>query len=256
MSAVRQARSVRHGAALAAPSRWVSVAAPAVLGVLAAVSTGYVVLQDTTPPPPTDNRPVAVFLGDSFTQGDGASTPANRWTAVLSEREGWREVNLGRGGTGYATRVDEADGGGTTVAQESCERDVCLAYADMIEQVVALDPAVVVVSGGQGDWFAYDDNAEATQAEINDLYGQLQSRLPEAELVAVGPVLPPGAEHLRTVGLIDAAVEAAAQASGIPYVPMLEPNVLDAAGSVDAAGFNASDAGHAAIAERVVSAPL
>ncbi len=256
MAAVRQTRSVRHGSAKVAPSRWLSVAAPAVLGVVAAASAGYVVLQDTTPPPPTDSRPVAVFLGDSFTQGNGASTPAARWTAVLSEREGWREVNLGRGGTGYATRVDEDRDGGSTVAQASCGRDVCLAYADMIEEVVALDPAVVVVSGGQGDWYQYDTNTAATETAINDLYARLATRLPDVEVVAVGPVLPPGAEHARTVQLIDAAVEATAQDRGVPYVPMLEDNVLAGAGLVGAGGFDASDAGHTAIAERVVSAPL
>ena len=253
---MRQTRSVRHGSTLVAPSRWLSLAAPAVVGVLAAMSAGYVVLADTTPPPPTDSRPVAVFLGDSFTQGNGASTPAARWTAVLSQREGWREVNLGRGGTGYATRVDEDDDGGSTAAQRNCQRDVCLTYADMIEEVVALDPAVVVVSGGQGDWYRYDTDAAATQAAIDDLYARLQARLPEVEVVAVGPVLPPGAEHASTVRLIDAAVQTTAQANGVPYVSMLDPNVLAGAGLVSAGGFDASDAGHAAIAERVVSAPL
>ena len=237
-----------------ARSRAAAFAAPAVLGVLAAVSAGYVVLQDTTPPATTDPRPVAVFLGDSFTQGDGASTPAARWTAVVSQQEGWREVNLGRGGTGYLAQVSGDDDAAAETAQESCQRDVCPRYAEMVEQVVALDPAVVVVSGGQSDWFAYDTDARTAEAAIADLYGRLQARVPGVEVVAVGPVLPPGAEHARTVQLIDAAVQDTAEALSVVYVPMLDPNVLAATGSVAAGGFAASDAGHAAIAERVVSA--
>ena len=39
----------------------------------------------------------AVFIGDSYTRGTGASSPALRWTSLVAAARGWQEQNLGLG---------------------------------------------------------------------------------------------------------------------------------------------------------------
>src|SRR5829696_5674496 len=70
-------------------------------------------IHDRNPWAEPSPRPVAVFIGDSYTQGE------DRWPSYVAKEQGWKQVNLGRGGTGYRAR-DTAAG-----AQEGCEEDVC-----------------------------------------------------------------------------------------------------------------------------------
>ncbi|MEO7719868.1 MAG: GDSL-type esterase/lipase family protein [Capsulimonas sp.] len=48
-----------------------------------------------------------VFYGSSTVEGAGASTPARRFTTIVSKAMGWEEVNLGIGGTTVVGRDEE-----------------------------------------------------------------------------------------------------------------------------------------------------
>lgn len=115
---------------------------------------------------------VAVFMGDSYTQGSGGR--GARWTSDVARRMGWTEVNLGRGGTGYQTSVDN----GTA----DCGLRTCPAYPDMISAAVAAAPAVVVVSGGRNDGSGYNP------ARIAAFYEALRAALPDATIYATDPL--------------------------------------------------------------------
>ena len=227
---------------------WLRAAQVVLVVLLAAVTVVAVdrlALGDPERPPAKDPRPVAAFIGDAATAGEAASSPEVRWTRLVSEQLGWREANFGRSGTGYATI-------GTA---EECGRPTCPPYAQLVDQAAALDPAVVVVSGGQSDWFAYESDARTLTTAVDDLFDALEERLPRSRIVVVGPALAPGAEHQATVRRIDGAVRDAAAARELQYVSLLAPeNVLAGRDVVSGDRYLPNDAGHEAIAARVASA--
>lgn len=184
----------------------------------------------------TSGPATVVFVGDSYTQGTGASRPESRWTTLVSEAMGWREVNLGRGGTGYL-----ADG------DRGCGREYCPSYLQMLPQVLAADPDVVVVSGGLNDRpFTGEPRLEA---QVASLYATLTAALPSSRVIAVGPSAPGRiSDSLRA---IDELVHAMADDYGVQYVNLLDPNPITPA-MVLPDGAHVGDDGHAAIAERVV----
>jgi len=121
----------------------------------------------TTPKP----IPVAVFIGDSYTIGAGGG--GVRWTSLVAAKEGWSEVNLGRGGTGYIAK--------STSGQQACCLDYCPPYGEMIPDVVKAKPDVVLVAGGR------NDGSVATTA-IRNFYQDLRTQLPNAKIYAVSPL--------------------------------------------------------------------
>jgi len=126
-----------------------------------------------TPLPVTpEKRPVAVFIGDSYTQ-------PGTWPGVVAEAQGWEMVNLGSGGTGYATRLT-----GRT-AQAGCGRDVCRSFVEMADIAIEREPDVVVVAGGRNDHGRNIDRA------AGELFHTLRAGLPNARIIAVQPMWDP-----------------------------------------------------------------
>ncbi|EMY32222.1 G-D-S-L family lipolytic protein, partial [Arthrobacter crystallopoietes BAB-32] len=180
-----------------------------------------------------EEPPVAVFLGDSYTEGIGASAPEQRWSTLVAGELGWEEVNLGVSGTGYHTSAGEAE------------------YQNRVGEVLEAEPRIVVVSGGQNDFSTYAVDPGGTVQAINGLYEALREELPRARLVAVGPSTPGPVD--QTVRAIDAAVQDAAEAVDATYVSLLEPDVF----TVDMVlpdQAHVDDRGHQAIADRVIAA--
>src|SRR5215218_5209230 len=103
----------------------------------------------TEPPVAVDPVPraVAVFIGDSYTQGSG------KWPELVSKAQGWRQVNLGRGGTGYQARLTGA------AARKGCGLNDCPSFAEMAAVAVKRRPDVVVVAGGRNDRGVHIDAA-------------------------------------------------------------------------------------------------
>jgi lysophospholipase L1-like esterase len=177
--------------------------------------------------------PVAVFLGDSYTEGLGASVPERRWSTLVAGELGWEEANRGVSGTGYHTSAGDAE------------------YQGRVGQVLEDEPQVVVVSGGQNDFGTYAGDPAGTVQAIAGLYEALREELPQAQIVAVGPSTPGSVD--QTVLAIDAAVRDAAAAADATYVSLLEPDVLTP-DMVLADQTHVDDRGHRAIADRVISA--
>jgi hypothetical protein len=189
----------------------------------------------------TEIRPTAIFLGDASVAGAGASTPEARWSAVVSSAIGWQEVNQARPGTAY----------GFTVGPDGCDgADECRSYSEAIPQAVSNAPGVVVVGGGVGD--PDSDPLEVT-ATVKSVYEAVRIGLPDARVIAVGPWSGERATSDATLAL-DAAVRSAADSVGATYVSLITPPVLDTATMVTRDGTQLNDAGHAAIAARVLAA--
>lgn len=188
---------------------------------------GAIVLATLRP----EGRPVAAFIGDSYTVGLGASGPEHRWTTLVAREEGWRESNFGEGGSGYITKGME----GTS-------------YLARVDQVIALRPDVVVVAGGQNDISSTGDVAAAVRATLL----RLRDGLPDADLYVLGPTWPEPEPPSRLLEVDTAARDAAADVAGrfIPALDLLagRPELIAAD------GIHANDAGYQVIADRVVAA--
>lgn len=190
----------------------------------------------------TDDRPVALFIGDSYTAGTGASSEAKKWASLVSAGMGWSEVNRGNGGTGYVS----------TAGMDGCGREACPAYQGVLSDVSEMTAEFVLISGGQNDLDDYQEQPEVTRSAVQETFAAYREAFPDATLVAVGPSTT-GDPTEPTVNALDEAVQAAADAVGARYISLLDPPVIEP-GMIDDDGAHVTDAGHAAIAERVLSA--
>lgn len=182
-------------------------------------------LSPSTASSPALPEPVVAFLGDDWTSGIGASNHAHRFTALVSAALHLQERNFGSAGSGYARQ-------GRTGGD----------YASRIPDVVAADPAMVVVSGGRND-VAEDPAFVGQRARL--VFERLRTRLPKAVVVVIAPMWgdSPAPKALRRVA---GEVRQAAHAAGVRYVGITDPIRGHANYMANAA--DPDDRGYAAIA--------
>lgn len=187
-----------------------------------------------TPPKAETKAPVALFVGDSYTVGQGASSPAKRWSSLVAETLGWTELNVAQGGTGYVSR------------------SVKIPKLSYGEQLRAAPKGVdfVVIAGGQNDFPELRQDPERVFSTVARAFELAHQRFPGAEIIAVGPSTP------WDIGLearaLDSAVRAAAEKHEATYVSLLDPDVVHNR-FVHPDGIHVTDKGYAAIAHRVIS---
>jgi GDSL-like Lipase/Acylhydrolase family len=149
--------------------------------------------------------PVVAFLGDDFTDGAGATSPATRWSSLVSEQFGWAEHNFGVAGTGYA---NGGSAGGTT-------------YAARVAAVVATAPVIVIVSGGRFD-IESKNGPTAIKAGVTATFKQLRAALPKAVIIAESPIWPL-TKPPAALAVVAADVKAAVASVGGQYLDIGEP---------------------------------
>jgi acyl-CoA thioesterase I len=115
-----------------------------------------------------EERPVAVFIGDSY-------TVPGTWPGMVAQAQGWEMVNLGRGGIGY---VASSTG---TAAREDCGQDKC-SFVEMAHIAIEREPDIVVVAGGRNDGGLDIDQ------QVRELFRTLRAGLPNARIIAVQPM--------------------------------------------------------------------
>lgn len=219
------------------------LAATAVLTAAGLILAGCAASPDSQPRPTASGTPVAVFIGDSYTAGFGASGPKLSWASMVAEDEGWKAVNLGRGGTGYLT----------TSGLNGCGKDYCPNYQEMVADAVKAGPDVVIVAGGQNDFTAFSQDPAAVRAAIQATFTALRKGLPDARIVAVGPSIPAATAAGPTAMSFETAVKEASAQVGGSHISLLDPPVFTDA-MILPDGAHVDDAGHAAIANRVEEA--
>ncbi|MBB3676962.1 SGNH/GDSL hydrolase family protein [Modestobacter versicolor] len=184
---------------------------------------------------------VAAFIGDSYTVGAGTEAPEQSFTARVAAHEGWREANLGRGGTGYVTAL-EGD-----VAQAACSLDRCPTYTEMIDDAVAVAPDVVVVSGGRNEVDVADDADYADG--VAAFFRTLREQLPAARIIAISPLWSDGAPP-DELALVAEAVRVGVTGAGGSYLDVGQPLQEHPEWVIDD-GIHPDPTGHAAIADAV-----
>jgi acyl-CoA thioesterase-1 len=177
----------------------------------------------------------AVFLGDSYTAGVGASAPESGYAQRTAALMGWRAVVEGQGGTGYVN------------PSESRAQSV---YTGRLARVTAAGPDVVVVQGSTNDagrpW-------KSVEAAATELYGRLRVALPSARIVVLGPLAPPGVDP-DAVGRIRNALARAASTAGVPFIDPIAAGWLLPADGLYADPGHPNDDGYRQLADHLARA--
>lgn len=210
---------------------------PLVVALLLVAVLGGSALQRPEPGPLMSHPRIrtAVFLGDSYTEGvPGASAPSKRFSALFARAQGWREVNLGHGGTGYLPTVPP----------------IGISYTEMIDEAAAANPDVVVVSGGRNDLEIMD---AAWAAGVRSFYSSLRAAVgPDTQIIATSPVWSTDTPPMLLLAACT-VVQRAVTAVGGTYVDLGDP-LLGKSAYMAADQIHPNDAGHAAIAEAFAAA--
>jgi len=181
-------------------------------------------------------RPVAVFLGDSYTAGAGASEPAKSAPYLLAQHYDWRAVMLARSATGYISAVDPG--------QVWCGLAHCPSYTESIPDTAAASPDVVIVNGGRNELSI--SGTPAWIQGVSDFFTELHRAVPHAKIIATSPIWDddPTPPEIATMGQV---VRQAVTTVGGIYVDLGEP-LLGRPDLVASDGVHPNDAGNAAIA--------
>ena len=176
-------------------------------------------------------RITVAYLGDDYTLGTGASSPAKRFTTLMSATLKVHEANFGIDGAGYA----KANSAGLT-------------YESKVAAVAASDPAVIVVSGGRN---ARADDSDTFATAATTLFADLHSKAPKAVLVAVAPMWGDSPAPDAITALSD-PIKSAVTAVGGKYLDIADPLLGHSEYMKDDA--DPDDQGYAAIASAVTAA--
>ena len=200
------------------------------------------IVQNSLPKNLQSSRKWALFIGDSYTFGAGASTPSKRWSTLVANEFNVNEINFGIGGAGYLRS-----------GKNFCGQPTCPNYDALIPDLKLVKPDYVFVAGGQNDLEIYSKNRWAAGQLINKTFTDLKSEFPQATIFTVGPSYPSGnpAKGTAMAGMNDFITEAA-NAISSTRIPLLFPSVLTPE-MLASDKVHPNDLGHQAIADKVLS---
>jgi hypothetical protein len=215
----------------------------AVIGVALTVTLGTTLGISIARPGPAvaqkiPRQTTAVVIGDSYAQGGGASHISAMYTSRIAKANGWTQVNLARGGTGFVSSIKDH-----AKAESSCGYSSCPSFTEMIPRAVAAAPDVVIVSiSGE----AVRNYSATTDSGATTFFARLRAALPSVKIIATSPIwddkpVPPSLLELG------AAVKRAVAAVEGVYVDLGNP-LLDKPSLMRSDLPAPNDAGHAEIA--------
>ena len=205
-----------------------------------------------------------LFLGDSITEGVGASCEEARYTCVLKKNAQLGEIiNHGISGTRLARQQHPSEETMFWDTNAFTER-----YQKMED-----DADIVVVFGGTNDYGhgdaamgCFDDRTDDTfYGALHNLYSDLIAKYPTAQLVVMTPLHRLGENEayntwgLRSVGCLEDYVDIICEVAGYYGIPVLDlhrvsglqPEVPQLKERYMPDGLHPNDAGHALIHSRL-----
>lgn len=182
------------------------------------------------------------FIGDSYVQGMGASSPEHSVAELIQAATGWPVDNRGSGGTGYSREV------GSPKSQYACGREHCPSY---LESLRALPPDIgtIVIFGGRNQTYAMGD---ALRADISRFYRSAREWFPRARIIATSPLWDYRAVPAQIVDMTQ-AVRGAAISVRAGFLDLGQP-LEGRPDRVAPDGIHPNNAGQAAIAESFLAA--
>lgn len=184
-------------------------------------------------------KPTALFIGDSYTAGVGATSFDNTFATLVSIDRGWIEVNAGYGGTGYLATAGESE----------CGQPSCPDFEGALDSATETDPAIVVISGGRND-VTY--GLGAVRVGVEKTFARAREIFPFAQIYVTTPLW----DDRRTPTFITNAADVvcqSAQADRIACLRLGQPLRGDQ-DLISDDGIHPNDRGHAAIAQAVIDA--
>ncbi|WP_166785098.1 SGNH/GDSL hydrolase family protein [Cryobacterium sp. Hz7] len=175
---------------------------------------------------------VVAFYGDSYTRGTGGSATDKRWSTIVSAERDWTEVNPSRNGLGFVNQRREDD---------------------LIDQVIAARPDIVISTMGLNDNFSMPSRADEIEAAITRDFETIRAALPEARLIVVEPFWYTE-ERPDSVEQIIGWVQAAALGADADYISGASYWLDGHPEWMADDGLHPNDAGYAALAERMDAA--
>jgi len=211
------------------------IAALAVAGVVVVAAFSLVTLAPAPDGQAAErfpDGPTVAFYGDSYTLGTGASDPAKRWSTLVSVPREWNEFNPSVNGLGFVTNRNSLPG------------------QDLVQQIVAADPDLIIVTMGLNDNFSMPAAADEIRAAITADFSTFANALPEARIVVVEPFWYTDARP-ASVDQIGVWVAAAAAAVNADHIGGASHWIEGHPEWIGADGLHPSDAGYAQIAARM-----
>jgi len=214
------------------PALW--TAAAVLLAAVVTVAGGVLIRGQGEAGPGAANRApgetVVAFYGDSYTRGMGASAPELRWSTIVSSERGWTEVNPSRDGLGFVNNRRSGD--------------------DIVDQVIAARPDVVISTMGLNDNFSMPARADEIEAAVIRDFERIREALPEARIIAVEPFWYTD-DRPESVEQIIGWVRVAALAVDADYITGASHWLDGHPEWMADDGLHPNDAGNAAFAERM-----
>lgn len=155
----------------------------------------------------TRGKPVAVFIGDSYSVGEGITNGSARWTSIVASDFGWIESNYAFGGTGYSRNGLLA----------GCGRIYCPNYDQVIDRLFGEPPSFVVISGGRND-----EDASSFETSVLQTLSKAQSKWPETTVIVTSPIWGSETPPAWFSGVASTAREVATS-NGVAYLDLGEP---------------------------------
>lgn len=183
-----------------------------------------------------------LIVGDSYSEGYGADTPASGYASLLAQQSGWTATIDAAGGTGYTW----GGGEGGRAGREYPARIAKLALDP------AVKPALVVLQGSQNDYRA---DAATLREAVSATIAQVKAAWPDAQVLLLGPVAP---QPLGTnIAPTNSAVAAAAKAANVPFIDGVAGRWITEANTAQYGlddGSHLNQAGHAYLADKTKQA--
>jgi lysophospholipase L1-like esterase len=179
------------------------------------------------------HRPMAIFLGDSFTEGAGG-TRHGGYVSTAGKVAGLDALPSGMGATGIVN--DYGGRGGRVKFRDRLYRDV-----------IALKPDVVVIAGGVNDTLMVANGTVTPsqyRSEYDALIQQIKRSLPEAKIVVLGPFCPGTPSSYTGMTQIRDLNRAAARAAGVPFIDVFYFTDANRDRYTSEDGFHLNDAGY------------
>lgn len=128
----------------------------------------------------------ALFLGDSYTAGAGASRPSNRFTTIFSRMNKLKEVNLAEGGTGYPMDLALKQKAPNPESLKACGKLYCNDYYEAFvefESKYFLSPDFIFITGGRNN-----TRTSELKTSIPDFLKYVRDAFPKAKIFVISPI--------------------------------------------------------------------
>jgi lysophospholipase L1-like esterase len=205
----------------------------------AAAGQAVTVPASAVPTAPAPRVQTVAFMGDSYSAGAGSSGYNASFTTLLSAYEGWRSTNFAYGGTGYVTSAERN-------GAKACAATYCPSYPQVIAKVKAINPTIVVVSGGRNDLGKPEAQLEKG---VPTFYKALRAALPHARIYATSPLYDTRSAPAQLSEIANLVRSSVTSCGGV-YLDIGQP-LHGRTDRISGDGVHPNDLGHAAIAQAI-----